>query len=156
MAKRYLKPVYNQIYGKEFSGNSFAARMEMQKGVYLLQEIGFTVGDYDFMWYKHGPYSQKLQDDILTLGVEPEESINFTQEALKAMQKLGDILNMDVEYDRSEWAECMASLQYLKANVFSFDATDEEIIDELMRRKPHLKNRELNKSAINYLKELLS
>lgn len=156
MAKQFLKPVYKQIYGDDFTATSFDKRMEMQKGIYLLQESGITVGDYDFLWYKHGPYSQRLQDDMLELNAVPNISICYTEEALKTMKKMNDVLNRQVSYKRSEWAECLASLQYLKANVLSFNAKEDEIVDELINRKPHLSDRELDKTALTCLAEILS
>ena len=67
MARELLKPVYQEVYGDRFNASLFESRMEMQKAIYILQEAGIKVGDYDFLWYKHGPYSQGLQDDILCL-----------------------------------------------------------------------------------------
>ena len=56
MSNIYIAPVYKEIYGKEFTA-SFDHRMEMQKAVYLLTEMGVPVGNYGFYWYLHGPYS---------------------------------------------------------------------------------------------------
>ncbi len=64
MANRSLLPVYKMLYGRNFYYGNFDQRLEMQKAVYLLQDMGVPIGDYGFRWYQHGPYSQNLQDDM--------------------------------------------------------------------------------------------
>ena len=64
MANRSLLPVYKMLYGRNFHYVNFDQRLEMQKAVYLLQDMGVPIGDYGFRWYQHGPYSQNLQDDM--------------------------------------------------------------------------------------------
>ena len=151
MAKELLKSVYEQVYGEEFSSSTFEKRMEMQKAIYLLQEAGIKVGDYDFLWYKHGPYCQNLQDDILTLNETPDVRVKYSEDAKEVIKRLKEIINTKVRYSRSEWVECLASIQYLKVNIFSFETSEKEIIDELMKRKPHLKDINTNHKAFEQL-----
>lgn len=154
MAGYYLKPIYFMTYEQEFSYDSFEKRMEMQKAVYLLQEMGVSVGDYDFMWYKHGPYSQNLQEEMYRANSKERANVQFSLDTVRCINKLHDLLNEQVEYAISQWAECLASLHYLKANVFSEGTCSDEIVEELERRKPHLKNRELNLRALVKVEEL--
>ena len=49
MANKYLLPVFNEIYGENFSYADFNQRMEMQKAIYLLQDMGVPVGDYQIL-----------------------------------------------------------------------------------------------------------
>lgn len=156
MANRFLIPIYENIYNQSFSFGSFEKRMEMQKAIYLLQEMGIAAGDYNFMWYKHGPYSQNLQDDMLALNSTSKELIHFSNDAQSALQKLRDLLNREVSYSKSSWAECLASLHYLRANVCSFHASSDEILDELEQRKPHLNHRNQNLQALHDLDFLFS
>lgn len=154
MTQIILTTLYKNIYGENFSSTEFTKRMKMQKAIYLMQEAGISAGDYDFFWYKHGPYSQALQDDILTIQDYKEADISFSEDAMRIITKLHDLLNKTVDYDQSEWAECLASIQYLRDNVFSFNAKNKEIIDELERRKPHLNKHQLNLEALEDLKKL--
>ena len=78
MANNLLKPVFKSIFNKEFNASEFEDRLEMQKAVYLLQNMGISVGDYRFLWYKHGPYSQTLQNDILNLQSAKDVNIDFS------------------------------------------------------------------------------
>lgn len=156
MSNAYLLPVYKGIYHEAFSYDSFEKRMKMQKSIYLLQEMGAPVGDYAFFWYKHGPYSQDLQDDMHTAGCAGTSAshVAFSADMTSAIQKVTALLNRKVEYSSSHWAECLASLHYLQTNIFSASASSSEITDELQRRKPHLNNKSLNLEALRLVTEL--
>jgi hypothetical protein len=155
MAKELLKPVYEQVYGEKFNASSFEKRMEMQKAIYILQEAGIRVGDYDFLWYKHGPYCQSLQDDILCLNGTPDVAIRYSEDAKEVIGRVKNVFNTKVEYSRSAWVECLASLQYLRANVFSLSASKEDIVNNLMAKKPHLDNIDTNLMALDKLDYIL-
>lgn len=155
MARELLKPVYEQVYDEKFNASSFEKRMEMQKAIYILQEAGIRVGDYDFLWYKHGPYCQSLQDDILGLKETPYIVIKYSEDAKEVIERIKSVINMDVAYSRSAWVECLASLQYLRANVFSLNASKEAIVKDLMVRKPHLNNMAENLMALDKLDYIL-
>lgn len=158
MANKYLLPVFKEIYGEEFSYSDFNQRMEMQKAIYLLQDMGVPVGDYGFRWYLHGPYSQSLQDDMYyedghsyvkpTLSKEYADSIRQLHE-LVVSRKRG-------KYPVSNWVECLASLHYLRKNVLNFNASDEDVVWELEKRKPHLDAHSVNVLACQLVKDLFS
>lgn len=48
MSNYLLKPVFRSIFDREFHPNVFEDRLELQKAVYLLQNMGISVGDYGF------------------------------------------------------------------------------------------------------------
>lgn len=154
MSGYYLKPIYFMTYEEEFTYESFEKRMEMQKAVYLLQEMGVSVGDYDFMWYKHGPYSQNLQEDMYQANSQERAEVQFSTDTLKCINKLHDLLNEEVAYSISQWAECLASLHYLKENVFSEGTDPDEIVKMLTEKKQHLDNKQLNLKALSEVEEL--
>ena len=158
MANKSLLPVFNEIYGENFSYSNFDQRIEMQKAVYLLQEMGVPVGDYGFRWYLHGPYSQSLLDDMhyedgrsctkLTLSKEYADSIKRLHELVTSVKR--------GTYSISKWVECLASLHYLRKNVLVFNASDNDVVKELEKRKPHLNNHPVNMAAYKLVEELLS
>ena len=157
MGNAYLKPIYRRIYHKDFSYDSFDQRLEMQKAVYLLQEMGASIGDYAFFWYKHGPYSQDLQDamhDVCysTAGNTTSE-IAFSKDTDLIIKSVGDMLNQSVVYSRKDWAECLASLHYLKTRIYPAFSKN-ELITELEKRKPHLSNRKANEKAYDLVADL--
>lgn len=154
MANTLLTPVYQDVYGEQFTSGDFSKRMKMQKLIYLLQEAGISIGDYNFHWYKHGPYSQQLQNDILMITDCSNHSIRYSETAKVIVSRLKSILNDNTSYRDDVWAECLASLQYLRSSVCSNDASDEEIVKKLQERKPHLNNKSANMRALSELKLL--
>lgn len=156
MANYLLEPVFKYIFDRKFNPSSFEDRLEMQKSVYILQNMGISVGDYNFLWYKHGPYSQTLQDDIVNLSrTSPDVNIKFSSDAKKELDALKAVIEMkDIEYSQSEWLECLGSILYIKDNLLSRFSTDENILTELVSRKSHLNKTKENKLALNVLKQL--
>ena len=155
MANDLLKPVFKKIFDKDFDAYSFEDRLEMQKSIYLLQDMGISVGDYRFMWYKHGPYSQTLQNDILNIKNTSDVYIKFSADAEKVIAALKAVIfKKDINYNPSQWIECLGSLKYIKDNILPSTFGDEKVLEELRKRKPHLNHDEENKIALNTLKEL--
>ncbi len=158
MANRYLLPVYKEIYGEDFDYSKFENRLEMQKAIYLLQDMGVPVGDYGFRWYLHGPYSQSLQNDMYYEGGNECVPLTWSKEYADGFKKLREIVDSKERrnYTVAQWVECLASIRYLRENVLSFKASDEEVISELVRRKEHLNNKEANLAACRSLRKLFS
>lgn len=158
MANRYLFHVYQLLYDKEFSYDSFDQRMEMQKAIYLLQDMGVPVGNYGFRWYKHGPYSQGLQDDMYFQSSRSNISFILSKDYTDCFKKLHNAINSTDRgnYTISHWVECLASLRYLQENLLSFDATDEEVVAALEAKKAHLNDHNTNMKAYRLLEGLFS
>lgn len=158
MANRYLLPLYKALYDKDFSYSDFNQRMEMQKAVYLLQDLGVPVGDYGFRWYLHGPYSQKLQDDMYYEDGRPVAQFSLSDEYAGTIRKLHEIIHSDRrgKYSTSHWVECLASLRYLRKNVLSFNTTKDDVLAQLEQRKTHLNNRAVNAEAYDMLQDLFA
>lgn len=158
MANRYLLPVYKLLYERDFSYSDFDQRMEMQKAVYLLQDMGVPIGDYGFRWYLHGPYSQSLQDDMHYESGRPVTALTLSKEYSENIARLHDVIHSKerMNYSVSSWVECLASLHYLRENLLCFDASEEDVVHELEKRKPHLKEHRTNISAYRLVEGLFS
>ncbi len=158
MANRYLLPVYKLLYERDFSYSDFDQRMEMQKAVYLLQDMGVPIGDYGFRWYLHGPYSQSLQDDMHYESGRPVTTLTLSKEYSENIARLHDVIHSKerMNYSVSSWVECLASLHYLRENLLCFDASEEDVVHELEKRKPHLKEHRTNISAYRLVEGLFS
>lgn len=155
MSKIYLKTLYARIYREDFSYNEFEKRMKMQMAVYLLQEMGAPIGDYSFFWYKHGPYSQDLQDAIyITKNISDENIVKFSRDVEKDITRIEKALAENGLYSQSQWAECMASIYYLQKYILPFGAIDEQICKELCNRKSYFNNNYENRRALKIAKEL--
>lgn len=158
MANRYLLPVYKALYNRNFSYSNFEQRMEMQKAVYLLQDMGVPVGDYGFRWYLHGPYSQCLQDDMHYESGQTCDSLTLSREHRESIERLHSVIHAEEgkSYSISNWVECLASLHYLRENLLSFNATEADVVSALEQRKPHLNNHDTNMSAYRLVEGLFS
>jgi uncharacterized protein YwgA len=155
MANSLLAPLYKDVYKEDFNPGVFNDRLKMQKTVYLLQEMGISVGDYSFFWYIHGPYSQELQNDIISINESSFGNILYSEEANEAIEKLSEVLTHPNFYNKENWAECLASLQYLRSNIVSINGTEDQLLTELSKRKQHLNNKQANKNALKELKRII-
>lgn len=149
-----LGTIYKDVYGKQFSSDCFSNRMKMQNLIYLLQEAGISVKDYNFQWYQHGPYSQQLQNDMLDIDDNIDHNIRYSESAQRIIHILADLLHHPVYYPPDHWVECLASLEYLKRYVCTHDTSDDLVIRELIKRKPHLNNIAANKLALEALRRV--
>ena len=158
MANRYLRPIYKMLYDQDFEYTDFDNRMQMQKAVYLLQAMGVPMGGYGFRWYKHGPYSQDLHDDMFHENIRSERPIQLHQEFEEQISKLHDIIHDPhaAPYNTAQWMECLASMRYLKENIMAFDSSREAVIAELERRKPHLNRHDVNEYACGLLEGMFA
>ena len=164
MANCSLLPVYKALFGKEFNYYDFDDRMQMQKAVYLLQDLGVPVGDYSFRWYLHGPYSQKLQDDMYDEREGETGELDLPEEFRDSIRQLMEAIHYWSEEGRTEeegyklvdWVECLGSMHYLRKRVLRSSASDQDIIDKLCEKKKHLQNTGANEAALACLKELFA
>lgn len=158
MANRYLLPLYKKLYDKEFNYSDFNQRMEMQKAVYLLQNMGVPVGDYGFRWYLHGPYSQVLLDDMHFEGSRGCLDPNLSEEYNDKIERLYSVIHSskNTAYTITNWVECLASLHYLRENVVSFNSSIEMVVSELEKRKTHLNQHTVNITACRLVEELFA
>jgi len=158
VANRYLLPIYKELYNKDFSYGNFDQRLEMQKAVYLLQDMGVPVGDYGFRWYQHGPYSQRLQDDMHYESGRSCENLMLAKEHRDSIKQLREVIQSTARgrYTISHWVECLASLHYLRENLLSFSATEEDVVRALERRKPHLDDHPTNLVAYKLVEGLFA
>ena len=153
MINKYLIPVYKLVYNDSFSYGNFNCRLKMQKMVYLLQELGTSLGDYGFRWYKFGPYSQSLLDDMYDSSGSACNSISYSADSTSNIESLHQIMKTNTRYESQTWAECLASILFIKKYIMPSSASDDEILKELVKRKPHLNQSESNKHALKIIKD---
>ncbi len=84
--------------------------------------------------------------NIPALSEEYSDSINRLYQVIHSSKK--------ASYTISSWVECLASLHYLKQNVMSFDATVDDVVRELERRKSHLNQHNVNLLAYDLVEGL--
>lgn len=100
--------------GYDFSIESFADRLRLQKTVYLLQAFGIYLG-YDFSWYLRGPYCPSLAINAFALNdlynKIPDIAAKFGQ---ADKQRLFDRFRALVKGKDVDELEMLALLHYLK------------------------------------------
>lgn len=148
----YLKAIYKRIYTNTFAYSKFEDRKELQKAIYLLENMGVDVGDYSFTWDSYGPYSLSLDCEASQIPDEAEDlQFQFSPFAEECFSRVKKIAEEKTSYDRTTWMECVASMYYLK-NIFRY--ADENLISELKKRKPYLKDDIANGAALEVAKTI--
>ena len=155
MVNNVLRPLYKEVYGESFDYQQFSDRRKMQKVVFLLEQMGVVIGHYGFFWYKHGPYSQALQDDMWT-NRDSDEAIPIvynggTKDIVNNLKNI--INNDDIGYDIPERVECLASLQFLRTQYYRVGCDDSLVVEELKKRKSHLNSDVDNYKLLEYVKD---
>ena len=146
-----LKEMYRKVYNEPFVYNDLDNRINLQKAVYLLENMGVDVGDYSFSWNKYGPYSLGLDSDARNCSMKDEQEISFSSAAEHGFEKLREYINEQMGYNCTRWMECIASLHFLK-NIYRFK--ENHLISELEKRKPYLSNMKANEKALSIAKEI--
>lgn len=153
-----LQGVYNEVFGRSMDYNSFDDRLNIQKTIYILQKMGLDFNEYGYSWYKHGPYSQSVQDDAYqTLHINSNDyTFEFTEVAKNSLSLLKSFIERNPgAYSNSAWLEAIASLHYLRTYFFPGD-NDITLVENLKERKPHLNDEASNLLAIELVKEINS
>lgn len=153
-----LNYLYSKMFGEIFDPSSFPNRLKLQKAVYLVECCGINLGDYNFFWHKHGPYSQILQNEILANNAFIDEGKVIFNEYQKRVfewfQKLVEYAK-NTKYKPETWLEAVASIHYIMVNVVGIDAQDEKILQVLNKRKPLLNDEASNKTAIGVARSIV-
>ena len=126
-------------------------RIELQKAVYLLENMGVDVGDYSFSWNKYGPYSLGLDSDAQNCSMKDEQEVCFSSTAEHGFEKLREYINEQIKYSRTQWMECIAALHFLK-NIYRIK--ESQLKKKKKKRKPYLSNKEANEKALSIAKEI--
>lgn len=148
MGNSLIIPLYKKVFEEDFDYGDFGKRMKMQKCIYLIEQLGINVGEYAFSWYKHGPYSQRLQDDMFAENGRGTQELIYSDYALNVINRLKSIIRQasvtGFSYSIEQWMECLASVHYLNR---MFNGDKQKTLEELVRRKAHLNDNGLNNHA---------
>lgn len=110
-------------------------RMEVQKAIYLAQELGVNLG-YSYGWYVKGPYSPALTRDYYDLGDAVPDNMSLQGTATEKLNVVSRLMNAKIDHlDRPRKLELFASLHYLIRKSGMAEATAKK---HLSNAKPHL------------------
>jgi uncharacterized protein YwgA len=131
---------FKEFFNKELDMEFFDNRIKLQKLIYILSFYGIQF-NYNFTWWKHGPYSPNLTDDGYAAR---RETIIPKDDELRITERLkkGKVILKD-----SRKAELIASYLYLEKR-FQDKLSKDDIVRELTTRKPYLSHQEI-KNAMN-------
>ncbi len=130
-----------------FNSSKFTNRLVIQKTAYLLQEVfGIDLGA-KFFWYSYGPYSYEIARDYRLISEGSYlEYVSIDNEGvrgfLELVKKIGDELVTE-EKGLDYWLEIIASLHMLSKKVYP---PPEDVVEELVKRKPHLAREDVKKT----------
>jgi uncharacterized protein YwgA len=139
-----LKPIYEKVFGETFDYTDVQMRKKLQRCMYLATELGLNVGEYYFSWYKNGPFSVQLEDDIKKIPQHPKYELAFSPLAESIIAKVKAMIDAPTGYTKDMWLDCLAAMRYLKG-VYRCDYV--RVMTEIRERTPHLDNEEGNQAA---------
>jgi uncharacterized protein YwgA len=141
---RKLNFFFKDFFGIELDMELFDNRIRLQKLIYILNHYGIRLG-YHFTWWKYGPYSPKLTEDgYAQLEIEPKKLTNHDLSIIEKIKK-GKMFLQD-----SGKAELIASYLYLEKHLTNREQN--EIIEELLTRKPYLTSAQIQRTMSEWNK----
>lgn len=144
---RDIGSIYKSIFDKELIKTDISDQICTQKVVYLIENMGIHIGDYNYVWSKHGPYSCDLQRDILE--TKESKTIDYSDAMKNAIEKIKTFLSQKGDFSNRDFLELIVSLHYVKEYENDGFCTDDQAIDIVMMRKPHLNDYERNKIVMD-------
>jgi uncharacterized protein YwgA len=125
-----VKYFYYKLFNTHLDNTDFENRIKMQKLVYLLTYYGVIFSNYRFTWWRYGPYSPQLADDAFTFHNIDHASPSIDElETFRKVERGRSILK------NAENSELIASYLYLVSRMT--DPTPEDVLEELLQRKPY-------------------
>lgn len=135
----------------------FSGKLVVQKVAYMLQEVfGVDLG-VKFVWHSYGPYSYEIARDYKVLYnlystrsdskpavLDVEGLVEFKKFLNKVKEKL-----VDNDNELGYWLEIIASLYMLSKKIYP---PPEDLIDELLERKPYVSRHDAIR-ALRFLRE---
>jgi hypothetical protein len=126
----------------------------IHNAVFLMQEGGIFCNDgFSFGWYKHGAYSQNLQQVLITTPQPQVEHICFSKVGQYVLNCLKEcIITSHNGYSDVEWMELLGSLGYI-INRWYQTAKTENVLRWLVEHKPYLDKNELNSIGLDVIQK---
>jgi len=152
--KLYPVLIYNFVTGNLPSKSTYDERLLWQKVGYIAQQLGLSLNEYTFNWYKAGPYSPGYTSILYNFSNIFDEVSNYRLSDL-ALEKLEPMKvinnNVPTGMSTSKWFELVASILFLKKDT---ELDKKAVFVSLMRKKPFFNDENINDYAWNLLKKL--
>lgn len=144
-----INPIFKRFYAKDIDPASVDDQIRIQKIIYLIENMGIRIGNYNYVWSKHGPYSCDLQREIFAK--HKKRNIVFSSKMIEMMDNIKLILDSESKYSKysdKDLLELIVSLHYVKFYEHNTFISDEDVIMEVMERKKHLNNKKRNEEIM--------
>lgn len=151
--KLYPSLIFTFVMDELPTYTSYEDRLTWQKVGYLSQQLGASLDEYHFNWYKAGPYSSAYTSILYSLPDKLDDMKNYqlTDELSNKLKPIKKIISSKPEdISTARWLELAASLIYISKERLK---DKENNIKTLMRRKPHFDNKVLNEKMWLLLEE---
>ena len=166
------KALLTQLMERLLANGSWCGETHVQKCVYFLQDLHQVPVGYDFVLYKHGPYSFDLHDELIEmkayglLVTEPRSPYGPTLKPgeranalLERRQRLGSLYPEQVEEVAKRFGNATATdLEHLATALFITKrqrSASRDRATTLNRLKPHISIRDAQ-SAVAAVDQLLA
>lgn len=131
--------IHEFVVDRPPSVQSLDDRIIAQKVVYLANQFGIHCGDYQFTWYKKGPYSPSLTK-VLYSETEQLNHFDYSQfkirdDIQRTLTPLKDAIKYNsLNMSEADWVELLASVHFLY-DEYSYLGV-QTVMDRLVLEKP--------------------
>lgn len=111
-----VRLIHDFILDRPPSTNDLDNRVIAQKIVYLASSLGVECGDFEFNWYKRGPYSPALTRVLYDNNTDESffSAFQLKEDAKKILHPLKSLfLKKPVNMKEVDWIELLASTHFL-------------------------------------------
>lgn len=118
MNEQYIavRLIHDFILDRPPSTNDLDNRVIAQKIVYLASSLGVECGDFEFNWYKRGPYSPALTRVLYDNNIDENfyAAFQLKEESKRILHPLKSLLSKNpTNMKEVDWIELLASTHFL-------------------------------------------
>lgn len=144
----YINLIHKFVVGRPLTIKELSDRIIIQKIIYLADILGVSTGNFNFSWYKKGPYSSALTHLLYKYEnnfVEIDNTYELSEEVEGILEPLKRIVSMNSDdLSESDWIELVGSLQYLYEE--NTTASPDIIMNRLVKMKPKYSKKQLHRA----------
>lgn len=126
-----VRLIHDFILDRPPSTNDLDNRVIAQKIVYLASSLGVECGDFEFNWYKRGPYSPALTRVLYDNNIDENlySSFQLKEDAKKILHPLRSLfLKKPINMKEVDWIELLASTHFLLKKHHDILAAAKELV----------------------------
>lgn len=131
--------IHDFVMDRPLSIEKIQDRVIAQKVVYLSNQFGVSCGDFEFSWYKKGPYSRALTKLLYdNINQDEDQHLNnymLNYDAKKNLEPLKRLVqSRPKDLSEADWLELLASIHFLYKQYYPL--LKDEVVNNLLFFKP--------------------